>query len=35
MKFSADKYKIMNIGRNHLNYLYILMGCELALASLG
>lgn len=33
MKFTADRYKIMNTVRNHLNYLYVLMGCELALTS--
>lgn len=33
MKFTADRYKIMNTVRNNLNYLCVLMGCELALTS--
>lgn len=32
MKFSADKYKVMHIGKNNLIYLYTLLGSKLTAA---
>jgi hypothetical protein len=34
-KFTADKCKVMNIGKHNLNFSYTLMGSELAWTSEG
>jgi hypothetical protein len=30
MELNVDKKKVMRLGRNHLNFSYTLVGCELA-----
>ena len=30
MELNVDKKKVMHLGRNHLNFSYTLVGCELA-----
>lgn len=33
MEFSDDKYKVMNTGRNNLNYLHTLLGFKLIVSN--